>query len=903
MTNCKYLIIILYANLYFICHAQTLHRPIAETIIEDALTFADNYPNEKVYLHFDNNSYYLGETLWFKAHVVTNGLRKKAVSKVLYVELWNQFGQKVEEQIYQVENGGACGQLKLKKEMLPGYYEVRAYTRWMRNWGNLNYFSRVFPFYASPSVAGEYKKELFNFHLEHAMKERPVNAYKEMDISFFPEGGNLVQGVSSKVAFRVRAAKEPFPDVSLKVYSANDELLDTCSVIHDGMGWFNYRPSEKKGYVKLEYKGKEYKYRLPDSEKSGICLSLRSLTPDSLFYCLNRDSETRVDTLIACLVANCRPYHAINIITNDKEVLLDFPLNELPGGVAQLLLMAPSGKMLCERMFFVNRKENYVNMRVDGYTGIFLPHEKISLKLKVSGADNHPVSTDVSLAVRSVMNSDLQRKTDNIRTNLLLSSELRGYIHRPEYYFLPDGNVRSKELDLLLAVQGWKKYNWENLFFPPTPSFLPELSLQLAGRLKLMWNGRYLPNAEVSIMIRDSAVAMGSLHTDSMGNFTFPLPYLSGRKEVILQSRAGKNNSKKKCYFLLDRHFTPPLKAYEQEELLPLWDSLPAPEHLSKVKKELMGDDYSIWLDEVLIKKRSNKLPLMEYSRSIAAVIDVERLVEDDLDKGKRYRSLYEFLKERGFSIYWNRPKGINVDKNDIQVAEDDNDREKEQRWRQVNRQMQNDSEYLYQGKSIIPIVNGRAVINPSFIRQVFSEVEGIRSVTFCVGSSLDKYLAKALSEREATDVDGVDWNAQTIGTERMVDAIIDKETGYVKFAPEDNLTNRVGSDYMNQRISLMIVETKPEIDYHLGHKMTRGLRQTYIQGYTQPESFYSPDYSNSVLSEPNDHRRTLYWNPNLRTNENGEVEVFFYNNQDYTILNVNAETITHDGRFGVFNQ
>lgn len=875
MDNYKWFIVVLLANLSFIGRGQDLERPAVETIIEKAATFADNYPFEKVYLHFDNNSYYLGETLWFKAYVVTNGLRRESVSKVLYVELWNQFGQQADEQLFEIENGVACGQLKLKKEMLPGYYEVRAYTRWMRNWGDLNYFSRVFPCYAAPSVPGEYKKELFNFSLDLAMKERPVNKYKKMEISFFPEGGNLVKGILSKVAFRVRAEKEPFPHISLKVYSAKDELLDTCSVMHDGMGWFRYTPSEKKGYVRFEYKGKDYKFDLPDCEENGVCLSLSSPTADSLFFSLHRDSEMRIDTLTACLVACNRPYQAINIVTNDKKVDLSFPLDGVPGGVAQLLLMTSTGKILCERMFFVNRPEKYLNISVDESTEVYRPRQKINLRIKVLGADKQPVSTDVSLVVRSVMDNDLQKETDNVRTNLLLSSELRGYIHRPEYYFLSNGNVRMEELDLLLAVQGWKKYNWENLFFPSQPSFLPERSLQLAGRLKLMWSGRYLPNAEVNIMIRDSAVAMGSLHTDSLGNFVFPLPYLTGRTEVILQARAGKSNKKKRCYFLLDRHFAPPLRAYEQEEVLSLWDSLPASDYLSKIKNEFLEKEHSIWLDEVLVEKKSNKLPLVEYSRSVSAVLDVQRLVEDDLDKGKRYVSLYDFLKEKSIAIHWNRPKG----------------------------QSNNQNEYLYRGKPIIPIVNGRAVLNPTFVRQVFAEVEGIRSVMFCVGSNIDKYLAKALSERDATDVDGVDWNAQAEGAERMVNAVVDRETGYVKFASEENLTNHVTLDYMKQNVALMIVETKPGINYHLVHKASRGLRPTYVQGYTQPEAFYSPDYSKDALSVPADYRRTLYWNPNVCTNEHGEAEVDFYNNQEYSLLNISVETVTADGSVGAFCQ
>lgn len=866
----RFLFIVLLINISSGSYAQNANSLDTKTIMEKAVAFADSYPIEKVYLHFDNNSYYLGETLWYKAYVVTGGTRRATISKVLHVELWNQYGQKADEQLLKIEEGIACGQFNLKKRMLPGYYEVRAYTSWMRNWGDLNYFSRVFPFYAAPAVGGEYKKELINFRLDLSMKERPQVKYKSVDISFFPEGGNLVQGVWSKVAFRVRAEKEPFPDIKLKVYSANDKLIDTCSVMHDGMGWFRYCPSKKNGYVRFMYKGKNYKFDLPNCAEKGVCMSLTPAVNDTLAVSLHRDSEARVDTFTVGIIAGCRPYQALNVITNDKKVNLEFPLADIPGGVAQLILMTSYGKILCERMFFVNRPSRYVNISVDNDFDILKPCEKVDFKLRVTGGDDRPVPTNLSVSVRSILNSDVQCEYDNARTNLLLSSEVRGYVHRPEYYFLPDGNVRTQELDLLLAVQGWKKYNWENLSFPSIPAYLPETSLQLSGRLKTMWTGRYLSDAEVSIMIRDSLVAMGSIRTDSLGYFVFPLPELQGRKEVILQSRVGKKKNRKRCYFLLDRHFAPPLRAYEPEELLHLWDSLPNLDHLFRLDDRALQlkDGDGIWLDEVLIKSKKRLLPPVEYDRSIAAVFDVERLVENDLDQGKRYISLFDFLR--------NRLSSFKIDKQ---------------------------GSYWYNGKGILPIVNGRVILNPVFTHQLFSEVEGIRSVAFCIGSVADKYLSNALSEREATDVDGVDWNMQMKEMEQVVDGVVDEKSGRRKFLATEDKSDYVTLGYLGNNGVVMIVDTKPGVDYHLKHKAARGLRPTYVLGYTQPEAFYSPDYSKDDLSISVDHRRTLYWNPNVCTNEDGEAEIVFYNNQEHTILNINVETVTIDGRIGAFNQ
>lgn len=844
-------LIALFLGVSILSMAQSPRPTVAEELIESAAIYADNYPHEKVYLHFDNNSYYLGDTLWYKAYLMTNGTSRMSISKVLHVELWSQFGQKADEQLLPIKDGVACGQFHLKKRMLPGYYEVRAYTRWMRNWGDLHYFSRVFPFYAAPMVAGEYKKELFNFRLDRSVKTRPQTDSKKFEISFFPEGGNLVKGIFSKVAFRVRAKNDPFPDAKLEIYSNDDVLLDTYSVIHDGMGWFRYRPTEKPGYVKVYSQGKAYTFELPDCKLAGICLSVSPPVTDSVSVCLQRDSELRTDTLAVCIVACNRPYQAANVVTNDKEVTLKFPLSELPAGVSQVLLLSSRGKILCERMFFVNRPAKYVNITATRSSAVYLPGEKVKLKLKVFGNDNQPVSTDLSLAVRSVVDCDLQRQIDNARTNLLLSSELRGYIHRPEYYFLSDGGVRSMELDLLLAVQGWKRYNWESSDAFSQPVFSPEMDLQLDGRLKSRWTRRFLPNAEVSIMIRDSILAMGSVRTDSSGFFSIPLPDITGRQELILQSRSGKmKNRKKQCYFLLDRHFAPPLRAYAQDELLFAWDCISASDSLAMIDAEHLEQKSrdGIRLDEVFVKGKKRMIPFVEYDRSVAAIYNVEEKVEEDLDKGKRYVSLYEFLREQ--TVLMKRV---------------------------------NDS-ISYNNKYIIPIVNGRAVMNPYFQRQVFSEVENIRSVMFCEGSSKDKYLMQAFSDRESI---GTDWDIE------------------INSRPEDPKSEVTTFDHLkfSGKTALMIVEAEPQFDYHLRHKSSRGLRATYIQGYAEPEAFYSPDYSKTEIPLPADFRRTLYWNPNLHTDVNGELDIEFYNAQQYTLLNVNAETVTTDGRIGIYNR
>lgn len=126
--------------------------------------------SEKVYLHFDQTGYFLNETMWFKAYVIdmqTHVLTEK--SKVLYVELLAPEGYVVDTRIYKLHQGKCEGCIPLPQAILSGFYEVRAYTRYMLNWGEENYFSRVFPVFDSVHE-GDYG---FMNMLERNRKYRP----------------------------------------------------------------------------------------------------------------------------------------------------------------------------------------------------------------------------------------------------------------------------------------------------------------------------------------------------------------------------------------------------------------------------------------------------------------------------------------------------------------------------------------------------------------------------------------------------------------------------------------------------------------------------------------------------------------------------------------------------------
>lgn len=197
-------------------------------------------PMEKVYLHLDNTSYCKGDKVWFKAYVVNAfGNTHPSVSQTLYVDLLNPGGELIQRKIYKVENGQAAGDFVI--DHLPfysGYYEVRAYTKYMLNFGDENYFSRVIPVFddtlenrtsSSTKLSKRVKLHFKDF------RKSSKNA-KRLNLKFFPEGGSLVKGILSRVAFEVTDENGYPLYVRGVIKSADSMMIDTIEVLHDGKG-------------------------------------------------------------------------------------------------------------------------------------------------------------------------------------------------------------------------------------------------------------------------------------------------------------------------------------------------------------------------------------------------------------------------------------------------------------------------------------------------------------------------------------------------------------------------------------------------------------------------------------------------------------------------------------------
>ncbi len=819
-------------------------NPPAKTVfaqyMKQAQTFADNFPREKAYLHFDNTSYYVGDTIWFKAYVTLAEKQMfSQISRPLYVELVDQTGHIADKQIIKLTQGEGNGQLVLPQSMLSGYYEVRAYTRWMLAFNEPQYFSRTFPIYQL-SNSDKLERSITTYELNPSMENRPLETKEKLSVRFFPEGGQLVEGVTSQVAFKAESKNEGNIELSGTIYTKGGTAITSFETLHDGMGCFEYTPSAQPAVAKVDFQGKKYEFTLPQALPNGYVLSTVN-NAGALLVKVSCNAATPQDTLAVFISHQGRPYvHQLISCRADAPQEFILPTRKLPAGVLQVSLINRAGNTLCERFVFANPRAP-LQLSAEGLKEVYAPYAPIRCELQVRNAKGEPISGDVSVSIRDGIRSDYLEYDNNIFTDLLLTSDLKGYIHQPGYYFASPSPQKQMELDILLMVHGWRKYDISQAIStaPFIPLQLPEAQLVLNGQVKSTILKNKLKDIALSVIVKkDDQFITGGTVTDENGRFTIPVEDFEGTTEAVIQTRKVGKERNKDASILIDRNFSPAPRAYGYKELHPEWKDLTHWQQKAENFDSLYMDSIRkveglYVLDEVEIKskrRQGSNMATKINEKSIDAYYDVRRSVDLLRDNGKIVTTIPELMEKLSPQFDWNR----------------------------------SNNELTYRQKPICYIMDNH-ILSETETQMMLTEVDGLASIIISKGTGgIDDDIIQNTKISEVSDSTGVDISQ------------LDKySVFYLVPLPRRDVLNK------SQSAAL-------------------GTRQTVIQGYTRALEYYSPAYpTRELYMDKVDKRRTLYWNPSVRTDANGKARIECYNNQYSTPLIIQAETMSKDGQIG----
>ena len=521
-THMKYYLILLTAGCLCLGLADEDTRL---TRIREALwNYSIQNPQQKVYLHLDKRYYYTGEIIWFKAYLVDGMFhRPDSFSTNLYVELITPAGTQSEIIRIRMTYGFGYGDFILSDTLPEGLYQIRAYTNWMQNFHPDYFFSQNIQV-LNPGYKKLISPQQARKNLKHIRKSEID--YSNLDVQFFPEGGELVNGLESVVAFKAINKSGDGLAIQGKVFDTDKNQITEFYTRHDGMGSFNLNPQKgKKYFAIITNADKEYRFDLPGQLEYGVGLRINNRPREiSLNISSNRPPTNDRVANEVIITGQVRGKIYYQSIINLAEGPVSFSVNKklFPTGIVQFTLF--SGRMipLAERLVFVNNND-FMRINLKAYDTITDNNEHlIYLSIDTQNKFFKPLKSNLSVAVL-YDNEEETVRPDNILSNILLTSDLRGYIRHPDYYLQNAVTGNAEDMDLLMLTHGWRKFDWSGILSNKLPKirYVEEKGVTIAGLIATELFAIPLKNCKVQLSVAEEYNDVFTQFSDENGFFKF----------------------------------------------------------------------------------------------------------------------------------------------------------------------------------------------------------------------------------------------------------------------------------------------------------------------------------------------------------------------------------------------
>lgn len=389
-----------------------------------------------------------------------------------------------------------------------------------------------------------------------ARKDFPVKTTSnETDVQFFPEGGDLIDGISSRIAFKALGSDGLSLPVSGYIADQNQNHLIDFKSEFAGMGSFKIKPSVSNSYtahIKFE-DGSEKTIPLPKVRAKGYVLSADNSDPAELKIKVSSNEIQQADLEFKLVAqSNGQVLFISRNKINSSNFSSSIPKSRFPSGILQLTLFSPKDEPVAERLVFINHSD-YLNIKLSTEKPEYQQREKVKLLLDVQDKQGKPTLGSFSISVIDETKVPFYEENETtIISNLLLSSDLKGFIEKPNYYFTNINADKVRQLDNLLLTQGWRRFEWRNILSDNYPSliFEAEQSMQVSGKVSSM-SGKPIVGGKVTLFSSSGTQFLIDTLTDKNGRFHFDNLYFNDSTKFIVQARNEKD--KKNVEIMLDR--------------------------------------------------------------------------------------------------------------------------------------------------------------------------------------------------------------------------------------------------------------------------------------------------------------------------------------------------------------
>lgn len=640
----------------------TTDPSVLETILKKLKQYHAERPQEKLYLHLDKPFYAAGDNVWFKAYLMEASLHSlDSQSRVVYVELIDETKTVFKRQMLFADGGLTFGDFQLPDTLQEGNYAIRAYTNYMKNAGEDFFFTK-------------------EFSVLNPLRKHPAStaafAADSLELQFFPEGGNLVACGFNRVAFKALSPDGRGIDIEGTIVDDNNAVVTSFKSQHKGMGVFRINPVAGRKYTARITKpyAVNYAYQLPVVHEKGYSMQVDASAKNiKVIVFTNSDKPTSGDHTIHIVVqSRGNAYYAQPGVIKDNAFFTLIPKSKFPDGISQITVFDSEGRPVAERLIHQNNNET-INLQVETDTSSYGKRKMVTVLVDALYRNNTPAAGSFSIAVYDEgLIKNVQEYPLSITNYLSLTSDLKGHIEDPGYYFKDSLAETRRNLDLLMMVNGWRRFTWTDVleYTSKEQVYKRERGIPISGKV-LKMGGKQPPAGSVlKVLTMDGAVVR--LKPDSVGNFyTDSLLYYDSMT-LVFQTE-NKKGKKQPYKFSLDPAALPPSFPQRFTSFL-AFDATPFLEQ--KADEKLIENSSKVKvLDEAKVTaKRDTPDPrLLNPGGPSGRVVDVQK----DLGGGLGYASINQMLYARvaGLNVIdggWQiRGKPVVFAVNNMQVTTD----------------------------------------------------------------------------------------------------------------------------------------------------------------------------------------------------------------------------------------
>jgi hypothetical protein len=483
---------------------------------------------EKIYAHIDRKVHLTGEILWFSLYAVDGIIHKPLdLSKIAYVEILDQNNLSLLQAKIKMENGSGNGSLFLPASLNSGEYQFRAYTNWMKNFGADFFFHETITI-INTFVAADLAKV--------SKSESPYS------VEFFPEGGNLITGVSGKVGVKITDKSGRPINGKGKIFSVKADTLASFKTLHEGIGSFSFTPAAGSNYS-IEFtdtKGSKSVHTLPAAQSAGYSMSV-SESAENFVVKVSARIQTNVNSDHVYLFCHARQIIGFSQVRylKDNEYVFIVPKKDIGEGIVHFTVFDGDMHPVCERLIF---KYPSRKLQIDVHASSPVSATRRKVQLDITTKNSEKVApADLSLSVYRA--DSLKSTQQSVFSYLWLTSDLKGSIDDPEYYFSGHENA-SKAMDNLMLTHGWRRFKWDAVLTKKAALiYPPEFRRHIVKGNVMTIDGIPAPNVITYLGSPDKIIRAYSSRSNYQGNVQFEVSEFAGLRQLVFQSAAKKDSA------------------------------------------------------------------------------------------------------------------------------------------------------------------------------------------------------------------------------------------------------------------------------------------------------------------------------------------------------------------------